>query len=90
VQHCLERVDGGYWRPPLTSILFPLLGAGHGDRAVKGIAQCLVSPAVQYLRRHRAATTLERVHFLVYSSRSREIFEPELEEIMQAIGAKEL
>lgn len=54
----------------LTSIIFPLLGAGDGGLSPENVAESIIPVAIDYLRNSRNPT-LKEIYFLAFKSRER-------------------
>jgi len=77
VERVLRRVDrenNRLWRilrkNQLTSIVFPMLGAGDGGLTVESVAENIIPVAINYLR-SAPNPTLKEIYFLAFKTRDR-------------------
>jgi O-acetyl-ADP-ribose deacetylase (regulator of RNase III) len=62
----------------LTSIVFPMLGAGDGGLSIESVAESLIPAAINYLR-YTPNPTLKEIYFLAFKARDRSACERVLE-----------
>jgi O-acetyl-ADP-ribose deacetylase (regulator of RNase III) len=73
VRKALERADSvEFATAPLTSIVFPLLGAGRGKGEVEETAKKLIPEAVTYLERAKG-TRIKRVYFMALTASHKDL-----------------
>ena len=84
VTNVLAAIDAfnrgfGALRPKLTSVLFPLMGAGTADASPRGASEIIVRAAATYVFAN-PDTSLRRVLFLAYTKADLKLFEDALAE----------
>lgn len=67
----------------LTSIVFPMLGAGDGGLSIESVAESLIPAAINYLR-YTPNPTLKEIYFLAFKARDRSA----CERVFEAFCAK--
>jgi nudix-type nucleoside diphosphatase (YffH/AdpP family) len=72
-------------RSYLTSIIFPMLGAGDGGLTPESVAEHVIPIAVNYLRSSQNAT-LKEIYFLAFKARERSA----CERVLEAFRAKDI
>jgi ADP-ribose pyrophosphatase len=81
LKHCVERVlsrvEQENRKLPrivrkrfLTTIVFPMLGAGDGGLSIESVAESLIPVAIDYLR-NNPNPSLQEIYFLAFKSRDR-------------------
>jgi nudix-type nucleoside diphosphatase (YffH/AdpP family) len=81
LKHCVERVLSRVEQENrkllrivrkrfLTSIVFPMLGAGDGGLSIESVAESLIPVAIDYLR-NNPSPSLQEIYFLAFKSRDR-------------------